>query len=335
VKRVDEAGAVASEAATGSAGAVATARALALAVSGLGVLAVAWVGGPALTEGQVSGPMLALLVLLPLALLEVISPLADVGALQVRTRAADHRLAELSATEPAVTDPADPVPPPSPVPTPAIALDSVTAGWGATPAFTALDLDLPPGSRVGVVGPSGSGKSTLAAVLLRFLDPMAGRMTIADVPASSLLLDDVRRCVGLVDDDPNVFASTVFENVRLARPDATRAEVEEALRAVQLGPWLDGLADGLDTMLGDGFTHVSGGERARIGMARAVLADLRVLVLDEPTAHLDRATAEAVAADLLDASSGRSVVWITHGTVGLDRVDHIVDLARTAETAPA
>jgi ATP-binding cassette subfamily C protein CydCD len=150
-----------------------------------------------------------------------------------------------------------------------------------------------------------------------------------------MLLDDVRRCVGLVDDDPHVFASTVFENVRLARPDATEADVERALRAVHLGPWLDGLPDGLDSLLGDGHAHVSGGERARIGMARAVLADLPVLVLDEPTAHLDSGTAEAVAVDLLDATSGRSVVWITHTTVGLDRVDRVVDLDRAGEAAPA
>jgi ATP-binding cassette subfamily C protein CydCD len=335
VERVTKTGRTVSAAATRSARAVATGRASALAVSGLGVIGVAWVGGPALAKGEVSAPMLALLVLLPLALLEVVSPLADVGALQVRVRAADHRLTELAATEPAVTDPADPMPAPPTTPTPPLRLETVAAGWGTTPAFRGLDLDLPPGSRVGVVGPSGSGKSTLAALLLRFLDPTSGRVTIADVPTTSMLLDDVRRCVGLVDDDPHVFASTVFENVRLARPEASPAQVERALRSVQLGRWLDGLADGLDTILGDGHTHVSGGERARLGMARAVLADLPVLVLDEPTAHLDTATAEAVAADLLDVSSGRSVLWITHGTVGLHRVDRVVDLTGEPEAARA
>jgi ATP-binding cassette subfamily C protein CydCD len=228
-----------------------------------------------------------------------------------------------------VTDPAEPQAAPSPGSTPSVRLDRLTAGWGAEPAFRGLDLDLAPGSRLGVVGPSGSGKSTLAAVLLRFIDPAEGRWTLGGVPATALRLDDVRRCVGLVDDDPHVFASTVVENIRLARPEATRGEVEEALRRAQLGPWLDGLPRGLDTPIGEGRAHVSGGERARIGMARAVLADLPVLVLDEPTAHLDAATAEAVAADLLDASSGRTVVWITHGTAGLDRVDRVLDLAAT------
>ncbi len=337
VGRVDRAGAVVSEAAGRSARAVATGRALAVLAGGLGVIATAWVGAPALAEGRVSAPMLALLVLLPLALLEVVSPLADVGALQVRVEAADHRLATLAATTPAVTDPVAPATPPAASPTPAVVLREVSAGWDANAAFQDLDLDLSPGARIGVVGPSGSGKSTMAAVLMRFLDPSSGSLSIGGVPARSMLLDDVRSRVGLVDDDPHVFASTVFENVRLARPDATPAEVGRALRSVHLGSWLDGLPDGLDTMLGDGHAHVSGGERARIGMARAVLADLPVLVLDEPTAHLDSGTAEAVAADLLDATSGRSVVWITHTTVGLDRVDTVLDLAdaRAGEVAPA
>jgi ATP-binding cassette, subfamily C, bacterial CydCD len=334
VEHVDETGRAVSRATAGSTRAVATGRALALVASGLGVLAVAWVGGPALADGRVSAPMLALLVLLPLALLEVTAPLADVGALQVRVLAADRRLAELAATPPAVSDPAEPAPAPAIGTTPDVALEGVAAGWGSTSAFRDLYLDLPAGARVGVVGPSGSGKSTLAAVLMRFLDPSVGQVTIAGAPSTSMLLDDVRRCVGLVDDDPHVFSSTVYENVRLARPDATPAEVDRALRAAHLGPWLDGLSEGLDTMLGEGSVHVSGGERARIGMARAVLADLPVLVLDEPTAHLDTATAEAVAADLLDATSGRSVVWITHGTAGLDRVDRILDLARATESAP-
>ena len=276
--------------------------------------------------------MLALLILLPLALVEMISPLADVGPLQVRVTAADRRLDGLAATAPAVTDPVDPLPAPPTESTPPIERERVSAGWGAAPAFRVLDLDLPPGTRVAVVGPSGSGKSTLAAVLMRFLDPVAGEVRIAGKPTTRMMLDDVRRCVGLVDDDPHVFASTVFENVRLARPDATPTEVEAAVRAVQLGHWLDSLPQGIQTLLGDGHTHVSGGERARIGMARAVLADLPVLVLDEPTAHLDSATANAVAADLLDVASDRTVVWITHGTVGLDRIDRVLDLGTIPQT---
>ena len=330
-RRIDRAGAALSTAAARSARAVATGRSLALFVGGVGVLAIAWVGGPALEAGLVSAPMLALLVLLPLALVEVVSPLADVGALQVRVNAADRRLHALETTTPAVSDPTSPAPPPPAWPAPDLVLENVAAGWETTPAFRGLDLVLRSGARLGVVGPSGCGKSTLAAVLLRFLDPMTGRFTLGGVPAASLALDDVRARVGLVDDDPHVFASTLYENVRLARPDATEAEVDRALRQVQLGAWVDSLPRGLDTRLGEGHAHVSGGERARIGLARAVLADLPVLVLDEPTAHLDAGTAEAVAADLLAAAAGRSVVWITHSHVGLDRVDAVLDMTRTSE----
>jgi ATP-binding cassette subfamily C protein CydCD len=153
-------------------------------------------------------------------------------------------------------------------------------------------------------------------------------VALGGVPVRSLALDDVRRLVGLVDDDPHVFASTLAENVRLARPDADDDAVEAALRQARLGAWFDGLPDGLDTWLGDGHGQVSGGERARIGLARSMLADQPVLVLDEPTAHLDHAAAEQIAREVLGErrAGARSVLWITHGTVGLDLVDRILDI---------
>ncbi len=322
---IDRAGRDSALAGRRSARAAATGRTAAVLAAGGGMLGMAKVGLTGLASGTVSGPMVALLVLLPLALLEVLTPLADVAALQVRTRAADARLATLAATEPAVADPVDPAPATGST---ATALDRVSAGWGAAPALRDLSLDLPPGRRLGVVGPSGSGKSTLAALLLRFLDPRTGAVRLGPLDLRHIRLDDVHRTVGLVDDDPHVFASTLAENVRLARPSATDAEVEHAVRSAALGAWLDGLPHGLHTMLGDGHAHVSGGERARIGLARALLADQPVLVLDEPTAHLDTATARTVTDDLLAAGADRTIVWITHGTVGLDRMDEVLDLVR-------
>ena len=189
-----------------------------------------------------------------------------------------------------------------------------------------------PGERVALVGPSGSGKSTVAALLMRYLPPAAGTASLGGVSLGAMAADDVRERVGLVDDDPHLFASTVAENVRLARPGASDAEVEDALRTARLGAWLDALPDGLATWIGDGHAQVSGGERARIAIARSVLADQPVLVLDEPVAHLDHATAEEIAAEVLgDPTAGagpRSVLWITHDPVGLDRVDRVVDLGR-------
>jgi ABC-type multidrug transport system fused ATPase/permease subunit len=162
-------------------------------------------------------------------------------------------------------------------------------------------------------------------LLLRFLDPSSGTVRLGGLDLVTLRLSDVRARIGLLDDDPHVFASTLVENVRLARPSATDADVEAAVRQAHLGAWLDRLPEGLHTMLGDGAAGVSAGERARIGLARAVLAGQPVLVLDEPTAHLDTGTAHAVADDLL-AVPGRTLLWITHGTVGLDRMDEVLDL---------
>jgi ATP-binding cassette subfamily C protein CydCD len=267
--------------------------------------------------------MAALLVLLPLALGEVVGGMADAGAASARTRAAEARLAALAATPPAVADCPRPR---TPGPGTDVVAERLHAGWGDHAALRGVSLRVGPGERVAVVGPSGSGKSTLAALLLRFLDPHRGRVALGDVGVRELALDDVRRRVGLVDDDPHVFASTLAENVRFARPGADDAAVDEALRAARLGDWLDALPDGLDTWLGDGHAQVSGGERARIALARSLLADQPVLVLDEPTAHLDHATAEQLAAEVLGREDGRSVVWITHGSAGLDRVDRVLDL---------
>jgi ATP-binding cassette subfamily C protein CydCD len=164
--------------------------------------------------------------------------------------------------------------------------------------------------------------------LLRFIDPMSGTVRLGGTALPDLSLDDVRGAVGLVDDDPHVFATTLAENVRLARPSATDGEVETALRQARLGPWLDSLPDGLDSWLGDGHAQVSGGERARIAIARSLLADQPVLVLDEPAAHLDRATADDLAAEVLSRGDGRTVVWITHAEAGRDRVDRVLTLGR-------
>ncbi len=309
---------------------LATGRAVAVLVSGLGVAAMALLLAPGVADGSLSGPLLALLVLLPLAVGEVASGLADAGALAVRSRAAAARLDALAARPPAVTDPAAPVPLHD---GDRVRTDQVSAAWGDRVALRDLDLELHPGDRVAVVGPTGSGKSTLASLLLRFVDPVRGRVLLGDQALPEIALDDVRRSVGLVDDDPHVFATTLAENVRLARPDATDAEVEAALRTARLGPWLDALPAGLGTWLGDGHAAVSGGERARLAIARSLLADQPVLVLDEPTAHLDSATADEIAAQVLGGSRARTVVWITHAEAGLDLVDRVVELP-LAEPAP-
>ncbi|HJQ03845.1 MAG TPA: thiol reductant ABC exporter subunit CydD [Nocardioides sp.] len=304
------------------------ARALVLLGTGAAMAAVAFAGTQALGSGSLSGPVMALLVLLPLALADVLLPCADAGLLAARTEAAAGRLAALAQTRPAVADEPGPATPDGH----AIDLERVTGRWADTaPEIGPVTLGLAPGDRVAVVGPSGSGKSTLAALLLRFLDPVSGDARLGAAALGDITPDVVRRRVGLVDDHPHVFATTVAENVRLARPDAGDAEVEDALRRAHLGPWLDALPDGLGTRLGAGHSGISGGERARLGIARSLLADQPVLVLDEPTAHLDHATAIALADELLGGARERSVLWITHGKAGLDRVDRTIGLGTEGE----
>ncbi len=301
------------------------ARAWVFTLTGCAMGLVALVASPAVSAGELSGPTAALLLLLPLALADVATAAADAGALSVRTRAAAARLAALERAAPAVHDPDDPRPAPA---SSATDVSNARARWeDAAPATEPVSLRLATGDRVAVVGPSGCGKSTLAAMLVRFLDPVSGEVALGGTPMRLLRLDDVRARVGLVDDDPHVFATTLVENVRLARPDADDAAVERALRRARLGRWLDTLPGGLHTWLGDGHAQVSGGERARIAVARSLLAEQEVLVLDEPAAHLDHATGTALARELLTGPREQSILWITHGDAGLELVDRVEDLA--------
>lgn len=310
-------------AAGASAYATALGRALIVISTGAGLIATAFVMESALAAGDVSPAMAALLVMLPLALADALLPLVDAAAVEVRTQAAHSRLNALDRMAPAVDPGSGSVT--EVAVHPRLALEDVSAGWGEGSAFTGLCLDLAPGRRVGLVGPSGSGKSTVAALLLRFLDPMHGRLSVDDTDGQTVRPDALRERVGLVDDDPYVFSSSVIENVRLARPAASDAAVIAALHRAHLGSWLGQLPQREHTLIGEGNAHVSGGERARLALARALLAEQPVLVLDEPTAHLDAATAREVSAELL-ADEGRTVLWITHGTVGLDLMDEVVTL---------
>jgi ATP-binding cassette subfamily C protein CydCD len=272
--------------------------------------------------------MTALLVLVPLALHDVLATLPEAGAMAVRTRAARARLAALEQLTPAVTEPDQPESLTGPGD---VCLEQVTVGWDDRPVLAGLDLQLAPGQALGVVGPSGCGKSTLAAALVRHLAPRSGSYLLDGRDAQQVGSVEVRRHVGLVDDDPYVFASSVRQNLRLASPGADDAALVRAVCDAGLADWYAALPDGLDTLLGDGATGVSGGERARIGIARALLADPQVLVLDEPTAHLDTATARAVTDTVLAARGAddhrRSLVWITHEDVGLAEMDRVLTLA--------
>ncbi|XVV09434.1 ATP-binding cassette domain-containing protein [Actinoplanes sp. CA-131856] len=211
-----------------------------------------------------------------------------------------------------------------------VRLEGIVAGWdpGREAVLDGLDLDLVAGVRVAVIGRSGSGKSTLAAVVGRLLDPRSGALALGDGSDLRALPEEaVRGRIVLVGDETDhVFASTVRENLRLAKPGATDVELRAVLERVRLGAWLDGLPEGLDTWLGSGGSTMSGGQVRRFATARALLAEPGLLILDEPTEGLDVDVAEALMADLLEAGRGRTVLVLTHRTEGLELVDQVLTL---------
>jgi ABC-type multidrug transport system fused ATPase/permease subunit len=173
----------------------------------------------------------------------------------------------------------------------------------------------------------------LASVLLRFLPYEGGQVLLDGVDLDQLAGDDVRLRVGLAAQDAYVFAGTLEANLRVARPDATAVELAAALAGARLAGWVESLPDGLATPLGERGLTISGGQRQRLALARVLLADFPVLVLDEPGEHLDVETADALTADLLDATRGRTTLLITHRLAGLEDVDEIVflDAGRVVE----
>lgn len=295
-------------------------------VSGLTVTVAALVGAQAVADGRLGGAAMAVVVLTPLAAFEAVLglPLAVQHRQRVR-RSAERVYDVLDAPEP-VREPERPRPAPvSPFPLVVEGLAARHQGQHRD-VFTGLGLTLDEGRRIAVVGPSGSGKTTLAQVLLRFLDASAGTYTLGGTDAYALDGDDVRRLVGLCAQDAHLFDSSVRENLLLARKDASEEDLRDALARARLLDWADGLPAGLDTLVGEHGTLLSGGQRQRLALARALLADFPVLVLDEPAEHLDLPTADALTADLLAATEGRTTLLITHRLAGLEAVDEVIVL---------
>ncbi|WP_031003185.1 thiol reductant ABC exporter subunit CydD [Streptomyces sp. NRRL F-5727] len=305
-------------------------------VCGLTVVAAAFVGVQAVRDGRLDGVALAVVVLTPLAAFEAVTGLPLAVQYRQRVRHSAERVFEVLDAPVPVHEPAVPAAPPAgPFPLELAGLGARYAGQDR-PALDGFALTLDAGRRVAVVGASGSGKTTLAQVLLRFLDAEAGTYRIGGVPARELDGDAVRRFVGLCAQDAHLFDSSLRENLRLARTDASDEQLREALRRARLLDWVDGLPDGLDTLVGEHGSKLSGGQRQRLALARALLADFPVLVLDEPAEHLDLATADALTDDLLRATEGRTTVLITHRLRGLDAVDEVVvlDGGRTVQRGP-
>jgi thiol reductant ABC exporter CydC subunit len=289
-------------------------------LSGLATGVAVWLGLvagiAAVRAGSVGGVALAVVALTPIAVHEAVAGLVPASQHLPGLAAMARRLLDVISRPDPVAEPSTPEPlPRGPY---GLRCRGLRARYRPTgpDALVLPDVDVRPGDRLLVTGPSGSGKSTFAAVLVRFLEPSSGSVELVgsdrSIDIRRLAGDDVRRAVCLCAQDPHIFDTSVAENVRLARPGATDAEVTGALSAAQLAGWIDSLPDGLSTMVGEHGARLSGGQRQRLSLARALLADAPVIVFDEPTEHLDEATASALVDDLLAATAGRTIVMITH-----------------------
>jgi thiol reductant ABC exporter CydC subunit len=321
-----------------SAAGVGMGAAIATAAAGAAVWAGLAYGVPAVRSGAMEGVALAVVVLTPLAVHEVFSGLAGAAQQLPRVRAAADRVLDVLDAPPPVAEPVHPqAMPERPC---GFQLADVVAGWPTgSDVLTGPSFSIAPGERVALLGPSGAGKSTLAAVLLKFLTARSGSVRLVGHDGQTADLtdlhgDDIRRIVGLCTQDAYLFDTTIAENVRLARHDASEELIRDALRRARLLDWVDGLPGGLDTRVGEQGATVSAGQRQRIALARILLAGFDVLVLDEPTEHLDEPTAAALMADLVAQTSGGTVLLVTHRTHDLDGFDRTLALANGRLSEP-
>jgi thiol reductant ABC exporter CydC subunit len=299
---------------------------LRLLVTGATVVGVLAVAVAAHADGRLDRVLIALLVLLSLAAFEAVQPLTEAFRELGATIVAGKRILELTDRAPRIVDPAEPLP--APVPPFAIELENVSARYGAReqPAFDGFSLRLEPGRRVVLVGRSGAGKTTVVRMLLRFIDPERGRVTLAGEDLRRYRQEDVRRMIAVAGQDAHLFSTSIRDNLRLARPEATDDELERALRAARILDWVQSLPNGLDTLVGEEGRELSGGQRQRIVLARALLTEAPVLVLDEPTAHLDPPIAKRLIEDVFATAGERCVLLITHRPEGIELADEVVVL---------
>ncbi|MGA7540854.1 MAG: thiol reductant ABC exporter subunit CydC [Steroidobacteraceae bacterium] len=299
----------------------------------LGVLAF---GLAVVQRGALAPPLLVMLSLLTLASFETITPLSEALAQWRATHAAAGRVFELADASPAFLEPETSAPLP---PAPAIVFESASLRYaeGAPWALEGVELVLAAGARVAVVGPSGAGKSSLLAALLKFYPLQKGRVWFGGQPVDALQGDALRRRIAVIAQQTVLFDLSLRDNLRLAAPEADARQIERAVGMAQLEPFVASLPEGYDTMLGEAGARVSGGEARRIAVARALLKDAPVLVLDEPTEGLDARTARDLYAALDAAARDRTLLLITHRLSGLARlVDEVVvmEAGRVIERMP-
>jgi ATP-binding cassette subfamily C protein CydC len=291
-----------------------------------------WLAVPMVQEGRLMPPQLAMLALFTLASFEAVAPLPHAFQLLGRTLAAARRIFTIVDTPPPVVEPTAPSPVPERFD---IRFEGVcfTYPGADTPAISDIHLDVPEGSRAAVVGATGSGKSTLFNLLLRFWEPDRGTISLGGHSITSFRADDLRRSIAVVSQQTHLFDTTIRENIQIAAPQATQAEIEAACRVAQIHDFISALPDGYGTWVGETGVRLSGGQARRIAVARALLKDAPILLLDEPTEGLDAETEQGLMQALDRLMAGRTVLLITHRPAGLDWVDRVLVLDQGREVA--
>lgn len=313
--------------------------------TGCAVLAALVVGGGEVAGGALTPVELAIVALVPLAAFEAVDPLGEAAVQLVRSAAASKRILDLldgaQATDPAESTPtssganADVAKPGAATRRTAESLvaKGLVIGWPGGPELSApIDLAVGRGSSLAVVGPSGIGKTTLLYTLAGMLEPKAGSVLLGGRPVHLIPRAEVSTSLTLTAEDAHLFATSILENLRVARRDVSEEEAAGLLVKAGLGPWLAELPDGVHTVLGAEATTVSGGERRRLLLARALASAADFLLIDEPAEHLDGETADALIRDLA-ATEGKTVILVSHRLTALEGVDSVVVLDKVGEKA--
>jgi thiol reductant ABC exporter CydC subunit len=302
--------------------------------SGLAGVAVLALSIPLVSGGRLDGVILATITLAAIASFEAVVPLSQSAQLLDTTGHAAARLFELVDAEPEVGDPVDPAPPPA---THDLEIKGLRFRYGPTEPWVldGFDLAIPAGTSLALVGPSGAGKSTLVDLLLRFREYRDGAILIGGRDIRDYRADDVRAMLGVVSQRVHLFNATVRDNLALADADATDTEIEAACRIAQVHDTIVALPEGYETRIGEDGVRLSGGERQRLAIARAILKDAPILVLDEATANLDVATESRLLEALVPFMAGRTTLVISHRPTVAGRVDRVVVLGNDAATESA
>lgn len=289
---------------------------------GAAVAAMLFISVNALTQGM-DGRAIAVLALLPLALLEAAASIPAATLALTKVYAAAERVtAVLDAPITQPDEGSNPI-----ASAQELSASDVSAGWViGHDVISNVNFSARAGEVVAVVGPSGSGKSTLVAALLRFIEH-GGEIRMDHVELAEATEESLRSAVTSLPQEVYLFSSTVRENLRLAQHDASDAELLAALDQARLGAWRDALPEGLDTWLGAGGRGMSGGEQVRFGLARALVANSSIVILDEPTEHLDDETAHAVMDAVMAATSEKAVVLVTHRPFGMQAAHEVIHLS--------